>query len=196
MLPTTSLLLAGVREVLSRAGYLSVAQLPPELSNAGGGVFEDATCVVGVRAYETWASLAAEWAAAQGALVELMSERIGRVEAKAWDGYLVLLTPASPDPGTVETIRYNTTRLRKLVGTGDDIRESSDLTRLLAPLLPLDLRDASMEEETSLDALPRLLESKGIIPSVTRHLIKGFLSTAPLMEHLHKHRAIDAVTKD
>jgi len=61
--------------------------------------------------------------------VNVISENIGHAEWKAWDGYLVLLTPglAPSEEANIEAVRYDTTRLRKLVATGEDLRNPTDV---------------------------------------------------------------------
>lgn len=63
---------------------------------------------------------------------------------QAWDGYLVLLTP-SLQPSSTWTegteIRYNTSRVRKLVGTCDDLKSLRDVQNILQPVLPVFRRD-------------------------------------------------------
>ena len=67
--------------------------------------------------------MSAGWLQAQAALVDLISAFFHRSDAKAWEGYLVLLTPSVlPHDAALEVteIRRNTTHVRKLVATGDE----------------------------------------------------------------------------
>src|SRR5271156_4753841 len=77
------------------AGYKTVeTQRVADWSAAHGRIFEDASAVVLLAVYDTWDSLITGWAEAQSTLVDLVSEYFTRTDAKAWDAYLVLLTPA------------------------------------------------------------------------------------------------------
>src|SRR6266849_7632510 len=58
-------------------------------------IFEDPYSVVQLVVYETWTDLDSNWTDAQAVLVEIISKYVVSTEPKAWDGYLVLLTPAS-----------------------------------------------------------------------------------------------------
>jgi hypothetical protein len=102
-------------------------------------IAEDKYGVVVVAVYDTWGELARGWRSAQARAVEVLSERFTRLDRKAWDGYLILLTPglAADEHAMVHEIRYDTGRIRKIVATGEDIRALSDVERTLLPLLPL-----------------------------------------------------------
>jgi hypothetical protein len=151
-------------------------------------VYEDPYCVAAVAVYETWNELADGWIQLQEALVELISQFWSRSDAKAWDGYLVLLTPATPtDPLAAEAIRYNTSRVRKLLASGDDLRRLSDVTRVLAPLLPLE-QIAASRDETALGMIPRLLGQRGIDEGSVQALIGAFERQESLLEALHQYR--------
>jgi hypothetical protein len=115
---------------------------------------------------------------------------VGQTENKVWDGYLVLLTTAiaPASDANIEDVRSDTTRLRKLVATGEDLAAPSDVERLLRSLLPLRDPQGSIGQGTALDLLPALLEEQGIDESTTRVLVKSFIEQEPLMEALHRTR--------
>lgn len=186
-LTATNLLAAADSELLS-GGYRKVGE--DALRGWPGGsirVYEDPYAVAVVAVYETWTELATGWVQLQEALVDLMSRFWTRADAKAWDGYLVLFTPATPGNYVeVEGIRYNTSRVRKLVATGDDLRRLSDVTRVLAPLLPLEPA-VETQGETALEMLPRLLAQQGIDEEVARVLVRAFDRQEPLVEALDQH---------
>ena len=72
--------------------------------------------------------------------MELVSKYTSSYDAKSWEGYLVLLTPSSvPKRGLLKLteIRYDISRVRKLVATGDDIKTLDSVRQFLLPLLPL-----------------------------------------------------------
>src|ERR1043166_8123333 len=132
-------LIAASSRVLETGGYKSIRQDYPDWDTTSARLFEDEYNVVGIAVFTTCAELLRSWADLQGSLVDVISRRVGRTESKAWDGYLVLLTPGiapSGDPD-VEEIRRDPTGLRKLVATGDDLTSASDVERLLLLLLPL-----------------------------------------------------------
>jgi len=98
------------------------------------------------------------------------------------------LTPSlAPSEGTeIEALRYNTTRLRKIVATGDDLRTPTDVERVVRPLLPLGQEQARPSQESALDLLPKLLADQGISKETTRLLIEAFREQSPLLERLHQ----------
>jgi len=118
----------------------------------------------------------------------VISRYIGKEESKSWDGYLVLLSPgiAPSERSAIDDIRYNTTRLRKLIATADDLENSTDVERILRPLLPLPQGQANLGPESSLDLLPRLLAPLDISEDVTQVLIDAFREQSPLLERLHR----------
>jgi hypothetical protein len=140
--------------------------------------------------FETCAELLRTWPDRQGSLVDVISQYVGQGESKSWDGYLVLLTSSlAPSEGKeIEAVRYNTTRLRKIVATGDDLRTPTDVERVLRPLLPLGREQARLSQESALDLLPKLLADKGISTETTRLLVEAFREQSPLLERLHQQR--------
>jgi hypothetical protein len=133
---TTTNLLAAATKLLSNGGYTRAQTLTgPQWPAANAGVFEDSFGIVAVIIYETWRDLESTWSEAQAAFVELISKQFTSNDAKAWDGYLVLLTPAAAEYSDVTKIRYDTTRVRKLVATGDELKTLADVGRVLLPLL-------------------------------------------------------------
>ncbi len=139
--------------------------------------------------YEGWASLRDGWGDDQARLVELISAYMTRSDPKSWEGYLVLLCPASPpaeDIGRLEEIRYDVTRVRKLIAVGEELGELTDVERAILPLLPV-LGPTQLEPESSaLDLLPELLEEQGIDRTDTGALIEAFCEQRPLLEAIHR----------
>lgn len=146
--------------------------------------------MVGVAVFTTCAELLRSWTDLQGSLVDVLSQRVGLAENKAWDGYLVLLTIGMAPSGDsdIEAVRYDTTRLRKLVATGEDLGVEDAVERLLSPLLPLRLEQSSIKQGSVLDLLPDLLAERDITRSTTGVLVKAFVDQKPLMEALHQSR--------
>jgi hypothetical protein len=185
-------LLAAVSEYLCGGGY-------QRIGDAGRGewptesvrLFEDPYGIVAVVVYDTWHDLLSGWIDAQDALVQLISRHISKSDAKAWDGYLVLLTPgvmASDTRNEATQIRYDTGRVRKLLATGDDLKSLADVERALLPLLPLEPELELEEQESVLDMLPNLLSTRGIPDDVVRVVIEAFSEERPLVERLHAYR--------
>lgn len=187
---TTTELLAAAQTALSEAGYESV-----NVETAGASTFGNARLlqnkysVAMVATFETWESLVETWADYQNATVEAMSSFLNKRDSKAADGYLVLLTPrpvAPDETSEANRIRSDTSRLRKLLGTGDDLRTISDVRKILASLLPLSVGERQQATESGLDALPRILEQHGIPAAATKAVVESFKANAPIMQRLHE----------
>ncbi len=187
---TVTELIAASMHVLQKDGYLSIRHGYPEWNTASARLFEDEYSVVGVAAFATCGELLRSWAELQGALVDVMSRKVGASESKAWDGYLVLFTPAiaPSDDDSLEAIRYDTMRLRKLVATGDDLTSAGDVERLLRPLLPLQLKRGEIQQGSVLELLPDILAERKIDRATTTLLVDAFLNQKPLMDALHQSR--------
>lgn len=188
--PTSTDLIAAASSVLESGGYQPIRKGFPEWSTTSVRLFEDAYNVVGLAVFDTCGELLRSWADLQGSLVDVISQRVGRAENKAWDGYLVLLTAGvapSGDSG-IETIRSDTTRLRKLIATGDDLSTAGDVERLLRPLLPLRRELGSIGQHSALDLLPDLLAEHGIDRGTTKLLVDSYIDQKPLMEALYRVR--------
>lgn len=147
--------------------------------------------MVAIVVYETWDDLVARWSDAQAVLVDVISQHFSSSESKAWDGYLVLLTPSlmpSSGDGERRRIQYDTTRVRKIVASGTEIKGLVDVARVLLPLLPLD--DIQIgPDQSALAVLPNLLASKGIPADAAKALVAAFQQQEPLVETLHKRRS-------
>jgi hypothetical protein len=132
MTPTD--LIAACSSVLETGGYQPIREGFPEWNTTSTRLFEDMYNVVGIAVFTTSAELLISWADLQGSLVDVISRHVGKTESKAWDGYLVLITTgiAPSSDAAIEELRYDTTRLRKLVATGEDLRTAGDVERLLA----------------------------------------------------------------
>jgi hypothetical protein len=183
-------LLAAASAGLEEGGYARVEEAKlGAWPISGARLYEDAYSIVTVIVYETWAELESGWPDAQGALVELMSAHMTSADAKSWEGYLVLLTPGSSPAATdgVSAIRYDTSRVRKLVATGDELKRLSDVERALLPLLPLAAAIDIKAQSSVLDLLPDLLASKGIDRVAVEVVIGAFREQQPLLERLHEY---------
>lgn len=187
---TTTDLIAAASQVLLEGGYRQISGRFPDWGTPTSRLFEDEYSIVGIAVFETCKELLQTWPDVQAALVDVISRHVGSQESKSWDGYLVLLTPglAPSESEAIEAVRYNTTRLRKLVATGDELKLSTDVERVLRPLLPLGLERTSLGQESALDLLPRLLATHNISEEVTRVLVDAFRQQSPLVEQLHQQR--------
>ncbi len=187
---TSTDLIAAASQALKDGGYQQISRRFKDWDTPTSRLFEDEYNVVGIVIFDTCGELLRAWPDLQGSLVDVISGQVGHEEGKSWDGYLVLLTAGvapSEDAG-IEAVRYNTTRLRKLVATGDDLRSLTDVDRVLRPLLPLGQERASLSQESALDLLPKLLADQGIPKETTQLLVDAFREQAPLLERLHQQR--------
>lgn len=190
ILMTATDLIVASSSVLESGGYQPIRTGFPEWNTTSTRLFEDKYNVVGIAVFTTSTELLSSWADLQGALVDVISRHVGQTESKAWDGYLVLLTTgiAPSSDAEIEGLRYDTTRLRKLVATGEDLSTAGDVERLLRPLLPLRTAQGSIGQGTALDLLPVLLAEQGINEKTTEVLVKSFIEQEPLMDALHRTR--------
>ena len=183
-------ILAAATSVLCKHGFTEVDNFAlAGVDRSSQRLFEDTYSIVAIVAFQTWSDLVKEWIDSQASLVELISEHLSRDEYKTWEGYLVLLTsglvPTSEVP-QIERIRYDTGRVRKLVSTGAQLKEVSDVEEALLPLLPLDepLEDASAD--AVLSRLPELLGGQELPSNSIQIVVDAFLKQEPLIESLHK----------
>jgi len=161
-------------------------------ATADARLYEDPYSVVSLIVYEAWSELASSWTEAQAELVELMSAYMTSADPKSWEGYLVLLTPGSASGDEVQSlssIRYDISRVRKLVATGDELKQISDVHRTLLPLLPLEAAPTGDGDGSVLDLLPSLLASQGIDAGAVKSIIDAFAAQQPLVESLHEYRS-------
>ncbi|MDA1052172.1 MAG: hypothetical protein O3C40_17070 [Planctomycetota bacterium] len=184
-------LLAAATSVLCKHGFSEVDGVAlARIDRGSHRLFEDAYSIVAVIAFPNWIELINGWIEAQASLVELMSEHLSRDEYKAWEGYLALLTPGlvpTAEQQQIERIRYDTGRVRKLISTGMQLREVSDVEDALLPLLPLQESMQDSSEDTVLSRLPELLQGPNLPSDSIRTVVDAFLKQEPLIESLHKH---------
>jgi hypothetical protein len=185
---TSTDLIATASQALIVNEYRQITGRFPDWDTPTSRLFEDEYGVVGIVVFDTCAELLRTWPDMQASLVEVISRHVGKEEAKSWDGYLVLLSPgiAPSETAAVDEVRYNTTRLRKLVATAGDLKDPTDVERVLRPLFPLPQERANIGQESALDLLPRLLAEQKISEGVTRALVEAFREQSPLLERLHQ----------
>ena len=152
-------------------------------------IFEDRRTIVGVCFFERWPELADNWASAQGVLVERISAQLPKSDAKAWEGYLVLVTSEEGVPlEAVAQVRRDTNRLRKLVVTGSELQSLEAVEIALLPVLPLELDDVGGASESLLGRLPAMVETAGIEPALAHAAIEAFEDDRPPMEGIWEWR--------
>ena len=174
--------LGAASEVLQNSGFEEVAELRLDAGNLLR-CYEDEVSVVGVAEFETWELLQTTWVGAQTALVDLMSRGMPTGDPKAWEGYLVLLTLDSPSSASeLETIRRDTTRLRKLVSTGSELASVADVDFAFLPILPLDLARPVEAAGHILERLPRLLVESGLEEALAQSVVAAFAEGRNPME--------------
>ena len=185
--PTT--LLASSAQLLTEAGYRLVAsEAAAAWQTAASRLFEDPYSLVGVFVYDTWSELVEGWPDAQARLVDTMATRLSKTESKTWDGYVVLLTPGYSEPssrGSVGLIRYDTTRVRKLVATGEDLRALGDVKRAILPLLPLAMVGLEPPRDM-LTVLKEALRKRGIDREDAERVIKAFSRNESILSTLYR----------
>jgi hypothetical protein len=181
-------LLAAAGELLKQGGYREVSSERLELLKSDKArVYEDMYAIVCLIVFPTWAELSSTWADIQADFVELLSKYLLRADAKAWDAYLVLLTPAmaSEQWQAAQEIRQDTTRVRKLVGTGEDLRSLGDVATLVSSLLPISTAEAVTDKtQTVWSLLYQSLEKKGVHRDAIKSLVKSYEEQRNVMEAL------------
>jgi len=191
-IPTVTELLANATRILENHGYRRVnIDITENWQTSNVRLFEDDYGIVAVVVYDTWGDLSSNWVDAQASLVELLSKYTTHYDPKSWEGYLVLLTPspvARQNSLELTEIRYDISRVRKLVATGDDIKTLDDVRQILLPLLPLKVETINEIGESVLNILPELLSERGLPRKEVEIIIDAFLERKPIVEHLHKYR--------
>jgi hypothetical protein len=154
-------------------------------------VYESRYSVIAVAYYETWTALESRWVEAQSLLVDLITKYFRRGEAKAWEGYLVLLTQDQllADPQGIDRIRRDTTRLRKIVIAGADTDSLENLQTALLPVLPLNEVRTSLRAARVMDRLPTILGEFGIDVQLSQEVVRAFERNHSPMEAIWKWRS-------
>jgi hypothetical protein len=183
---------AAASRSLEEANYARIAEERLGDAVGRGRFYEDTYGVVLLVVYETWVSLVEGWGNDQARLVALISAYMTRADPKSREGYLVLLCPVAPpteEAGLLQEIRYDITRVRKLIATGEELTELADVERAILPLLPVSAPSELEPESSALDLLPDLLEEQGIDRVDSDALIEAFREQRPLLEAIHRDEA-------
>lgn len=182
-------MLAAASQVLASSGYAGAPMRSDDSAQAyASRVFEDRYGIVAVCVFDSWGSLVKDWPVAQGQLVGLMSETLRRPEPKAWEGYLVLMTPGLMPLGDrtlINSMRADTNRVRKLVAAGDELGTLEDIRTFLLPLVPLETDESLSGEGNLLESLPELLQEQGVMPQVTETVLQAFAANESILQRLH-----------
>lgn len=189
---TTTEITGQVKRILRDSGYDQHRDPPDRWDAPNHLLYEDDYGIVGIVVYESVSSLLTEWTTAQGALVHVMSEHVTRDQPKSSEGYLVLLTGDAPRESRehdvnqeVNAIRYNTSRVRKLIGTGLSLNAVNDVKHVLDPLLPLDIRQDAQEDISVLDLLPGLL-ADDVSKEITGAVVEAYRQLNSPIDALHE----------
>lgn len=189
---TPSAIVAEAERTLVQAGYSVSRGHSMKLPTIYHLLAEDLYGVVAILVFDTWADLYRNWPEAQGILVDLLSSKLTPDDPKAWDGYLVLLTLAQASPSQLrecESIRYDTSRIRKLVFTANDLTTLRDVQTCLRSLLPLDVTEEISEPQSTLDLIPSLLAERGQEEEAVRVIIDAFRKNEPILQKLHEYES-------
>ena len=185
---TLTALVAQAADTLEGAGFRTVdPSATGDWRATATRVYEDPYSIVCIAVYETWADLSSLWLEDQATAVGLISENFVRTEPKAWDGYLVLLTPSTvpeAERSTAISIQRDTLYLRKLIADGDELQALGAVRRTLLPLLPIEEYEA-LKPRSVLDALLPLLARHGVDEESATVAIEAFRSQRSIMEDLH-----------
>lgn len=188
---TATTLLAATTEFLGTAGFRPVT--PGGSLDWGSShvrLFEDPYSLAAVVVYDTSQELFNRWPDAQAALVNIVSERLVKTDAKTWDVYLVLLTPAFIDDAAghdANSIRYDTSHVRKLVAAGDELLTLDDVKRAVLPLLPVSPVVLAPPRDV-LEQLVEALADRGIERGDVERVVNAFETNKPLIAALKQER--------
>lgn len=188
----STIILGEAERILSDNGYRVERQLNGiELPIARSLIAEDLYGFIVLVIYETWGDLETNWTNAQGAVVNFLSKILPRTEPKIWEAYLLLVSPL-PSTESIrhkaEEIRHDVSRLRKLVVTGDDLKEVDDVGRILRPLLPLEEQTMDLGEGDLLDLLPELFAQLDVDRGAAQAIVNAYRNDEPLLERLYRYQ--------
>lgn len=186
---TLTEIIAAASSCLTSSGFVEASATTLKgIDKSRHRVFEDAYSIVALVVLDGWTDIRDGWIEAQSALVELMSDFIPKDTPKSWDGYLVLLTsglvPLSEKP-IVSRIRYDIGRVRKLIATGEQLKEVADIESALLPLLPIAIEIGATPSDGVLRRLPDLLKNEALSRESIQAVVDAQLSQEPLIEALH-----------
>lgn len=192
---TVSSILSEAARVLGQSDYAVVNAVDLEGVEIEEALLaEDEFGIVFVVATETVHDILNRWSDYQAQLVDYLDQKLTKINPKAWDVYMVLLTPsvASHDANApLERIQLDTSEIRKLVVTGDALTTVSDVARALLPVLPLQDMTEKRSDGDLLENLPKILAEHGADSDAVKALVSAFKKQEPLMQALHDHLVRD-----
>jgi hypothetical protein len=153
-------------------------------------VFEDAYCVGLLAFFEDFKTLKESWVDIQTSLVEKITSVLSQSDRKSWDVYLVLFTTgfvSSSDISAVKSIKYDTNRVRKLLSTGEDLRDLSDVGAALLPLMPIVEKSRVTNSDSVLKRLPEILEANENHAKMIRIAVEAFESQESISSALYRN---------
>jgi hypothetical protein len=181
--------------VLTGAGYQRVPPTSADVAPTSIAAFEDPYAIVAVRTFATLPELTQMWLETQDQVVDLVTRSVTSIDAKAWDGYLVLATADRVPIGRasdLQAITSNTRRIRKLVVTGDDLVGAASeaayivaVRRSLASLLPLQI-EVVHDVIDPLEELPSRLQAVGVSTQDVRTMLDAYRDGRPMVGALHE----------
>ena len=184
---TATEIIAAITEGLSSNGYRRIEVKGAYWRNPYARMFEDEYGIVASVVFETWEDLSSGWIDAQSALVELISEHITASEAKAWEGYLLLLTSGyAPSEKALSEIRYDMSRVRKIIADARHLGAAPDVLGVILPLLPLGREFDNEQQESLLDLIPGLLVEKEIPKVIGQTIVEAYKNQKPILIELHR----------
>lgn len=163
-------ILESVTSLLAEAGYSTSRA---RLSSRDVLLFENATVLGFVFAYEGANSLAENWASDSERAIAGYQLPLRRAAQKAWNTYVVLL--ATGEVGQTDLALFASVE-EDLVGTRKiargDIVDMSDLRSALLPLLPI-------QSAPKLEAVDMVAEIRERTSEISSQAVAAFVSTAP-----------------
>jgi hypothetical protein len=188
---TKEQILAATKSIL-RANRFAVSNSNPVagIDSVNQIIFEDSYCVGMVVYFEDWNTLKKNWIDIQTSLVERVSTVFSQTDRKSWEVYLVLFTLAhvpNAEAAEAKAIRYDTNRVRKLLSTGENLRELSDVENTLLPLLPIQDTTRLTTGPEILKRLPEVMGAKSSGANLIKIAVQAFESGESLASAIHKH---------
>ncbi|HMP71365.1 MAG TPA: hypothetical protein PKA76_18595, partial [Pirellulaceae bacterium] len=181
---TRDQILSRVTELMASNGYAPANDVSIKcIDDQNQRIFEDEFSVVAAVYYEDWRNLIESWHESQASFVELISEKLTSADRKAWDSYLVLLTTSLVplnESHVIHDIRYDTRRVRKLLATGDQLKDLDDLEDAFLPLLPIRKQVDGIKNENVLNRLPDVIADARLDKNLVREVVDAFLNQEPI----------------
>lgn len=188
---TVSSLINEAERCLEEGGYkVSRDVVGLELPQDHVLLAEDHFGIVSVMVFETASELVSFWINAQDWFVHLLSQKLRKHDPKIWEGYLLLLTPTPASTESrhiIEDIEKDTSFIRKMVASGDDLQILGDIERFMLPLLPIKSVNITLDAESLLENLSQLLTARDVDERVVEVLVRAFKQQDALLESIYHY---------